>query len=172
MPFMSDIYDNYGDCSDRHSNLYYYFYETVFDRYDSNLIYNGIRYNIGAINLDYTYRVSKRLAFGATLTFNAEFQKTYDISNDNLIFNRRSYHLGIAPTMRLYWIDKEMVRFYSAASLGVGYIMNRGSKKSNSTIFNGQLTYAGVSVGKRLHGYSELSVGTMGIFRVGIGYKF
>lgn len=164
MPFLSNVYGNYHDS--------YHHYETIFDRYDSHLIYDGNRHNIGAINVDYSYRFSKRFALGVSLTFSAETQKTCDIFSDAVLDKRNNYHIGITPTIYLYWVNLNMVRVYSAASMGVGYMMSRGNQKYNETVFNGQLTYGGVEVGRKLYGYSELSVGTMGLVKVGMGYKF
>ena len=86
-------------------------------------------------------------------------------------FNFSSY--TIMPTLRFAWVRSGIVQLYSGLGLGIGvaHYDKLGSLNWRAGIAY-DLTFVGISVGRKFFGYCDLGIGSRGIFSAGIGYRF
>ena len=83
------------------------------------------------------------------------------------------------PTVRFSYLNRRNVRLYSSVGIGYGLCLER-TKDSNGALTQSyksafvpvQFTPIGVSVGRRLYGFAELTVGSMANLSAGIGFRF
>lgn len=141
--------------------------------------YKGDKTYTPAVNLTYSYQFKKWLSFGATLTYAGIFQNRYDIISDKLRGEYRSLYIGLTPTVRFDYLNREMVRLYSAFGLGLGYNREYNSElKENYSLRNDDffptldMTFIGVTVGRKLYGFGEVGIGHNGLIKLGMGYRF
>lgn len=85
----------------------------------------------------------------------------------------------LVPTVRFTYLNRPIVRLYSSIGVGVGFCRERTRNvdghieaNRNEHFCPAEVTILGVSVGRRLFGFAELSTGSMGVCSAGIGYKF
>ena len=85
----------------------------------------------------------------------------------------------LVPTVRFTYLNRPIVRLYSSIGVGVGFCRERTrnvegyiENNQHETFCPAQITLLGVSVGRRLFGFAELSTGSLGVCTAGIGYRF
>lgn len=126
----------------------------------------------GVGSLTYTYKLERWLEVGGAFTYAGAVRKKYQSVTG------RSTRLTIAPHIRFSWYNSKVVRLYSSISGGIGveiYNDKIHQEKNNTyTLFAGQLTPFGMSVGRKFFFYLEpFCVGTQGTLVIaGLGYRF
>jgi len=152
--------------------------------------YYGPATTSGTITADVSFMLGRHFALGIDLGFGHYGNTLYNGITDEVVKKRNGYALYAVPTIKVYYLDKNMVSLYSAAGLGVAkyagfdnlintytttdYKGRTWSHTEDRTFkFEAQFTPFGIQVGKRLFGFGEVCLGTM-LFGVrgGIGYKF
>lgn len=141
--------------------------------------YKGDKTFTPAINLTYSYQFRKWLSLGATLTYAGVYQNSYDLLSDKLRGKYRDHYIGLTPTVRFDYLNREFIRLYSAFGFGIGMDMERDgltkdyySGYSNRLIPTIDMTWFGVAVGRKIYGFCELGIGFNGFLKAGIGYRF
>lgn len=135
--------------------------------------YSDIR-STGGFAVGYMYRLSRRWSAGVSASLSKAGR---DLSVDGLkVSEDRTVTLGIATALRLNWIDRPMVKCYSEIQIGYACDYLRtdagdGGRWRRSYMFISP-TVAGVSVGRRLHGFAEFGAALRGLFCAGVGYSF
>ena len=122
----------------------------------------------------YMYRLSRRWSVG--LSVSVSTMKDSASKNGERIFTCRTSTLGIVPALRLNWIDRPMVKCYSELQIGYACDFTRIDsdevERFRQSYPVATLTMAGISIGRRLHGFAEVGAGLRGIACMGVGYSF
>lgn len=144
--------------------------------YNSSLINFGPTYETGAISLGYSYRAKRWLEFGVNTTFFSESQRITNSETGTLSSKNSRNYYAIMPMVRFSWLNRDIIRLYSEAALGLEFVDYKGRqptyRNNENVMFAGQLTFVGISLGRKLFMYSELGAGTRGVFIIGGGYRF
>lgn len=128
-----------------------------------------------ALNFIYIYKPLRFMDVGVQLSYVGYYQNFVNVSTERVDAKTRNHHIGITPTLRFTYLNKEYVRLYSG--IGIGLKINRfknyrDAEYGNSRDITFQLTGFGISVGKTLFGFTEFGIGSIGLVNVGIGYRF
>lgn len=129
------------------------------------------RTTAGGMTLAYSYRVTQSLAVGVAFTYTGLYGDVTDARSGRRIATDNVTTLSVAPMLRLMWLNRPIVRCYSALAIGPSVDM-RSIDDSSEAYIGLSGTIAGVSVGRRLYGFAEVGAGMQGIFSAGIGYRF
>ena len=147
--------------------------------YPSDLTYRGALKTSGGYALSYMYSPVKWFAVGLYAGYVSEWQTTHLRTTQAVISKTSERHLMLVPTVRFTYLNRPIVRLYSSIGVGVGFCRERtrnveGYLENNQreTFCPAQITLLGVSVGRRLFGFAELSTGSLGVCTAGIGYRF
>ena len=127
--------------------------------------YNGSRWFLGAYALSYTYHPRRWFQFGGTVAVVATTQSRFDRFTNAKVETHNQYAVSIMPTLRFFYMNRDLVQLYSALSFG--YVLS--PKKS---VPYADVTVLGCSVGRDLFGFAEFGTGVAGAARIGIGYRF
>lgn len=145
--------------------------------FELSKIYSGNEYYTGVYSLDYAYRFTRTISFGVSFSYACATTRYHNLSDDSRAGGINQHYVSVMPILRAYWLNSKYVCLYSA--LGIGVTVERSVEKIGSrsyvsvdTLFAGQFTPLGITVGKRLYGFAEFGVGTQGVIIGGIGYKF
>ncbi|MDD3034302.1 MAG: hypothetical protein PHT25_06865 [Bacteroidales bacterium] len=167
-PLTFDLFDdNFWGCA------WHGGYLSVKDDYHNALEFAGDRVSSGSFNFGRYYKVLRWMDLGASVSYAGTYQTIYNSVNPRLT-RRDDYHsLFLTPTIRFAWFNREYVRMYSSVGFGLGMMFSSDDSEKNEVGPSIQLTGLGISVGKRLYGFSEVqSVGTLGFITFGVGYRF
>ena len=86
-------------------------------------------------------------------------------------FNFNSYTL--MPEVRFAWVRQGIVQLYSGLGLGLSFAhYHDNGNIAWTTSIAYDLTFVGISVGRKFFGYCDLGLGSRGIVSAGIGYRF
>ncbi len=117
-----------------------------------------------------------------SVAYNHYYQKWFSLNTRVSLMNQYNYvysgadshvdHLEVYPGLNIMamaqftYLNKENVRLYSAAGLGLTLF-------SGTIIPAGQFTFFGVSLGKKVFGFAEIGSGTEYLLvHGGLGYRF
>ena len=142
-----------------------------------NSLYDGVMYMPAdwyTFNLDYGYWVKDWLYVGMSLIWSGGFSKGINRDNEyqQVTFNYNC--MTALPMVRFAWLRRQNVQFYSAVGVGYNYAIyetNSGRRDTEHALAY-DATLIGMSVGRKFFGYLELGIGSRGIGRAGIGYRF
>lgn len=87
---------------------------------------------------------------------------------------RKSSYTTVMPVVNFTWVNRGIVKLYSGVGVGWDFIRKRNSELEDyswTTDAGFQLTFVGVTVGRRLFGFSEVGIGNHGFFTLGMGYR-
>lgn len=127
--------------------------------------YSGSRWFLGAYSFSYTYQPRRWFQFGGTVSVVATTQSRFDRFTNAKVETHNQYAVSIMPTLRFFYMNRDLVQLYSALSFG--YVLS--PKKS---VPYADVTVLGCSVGRNLFGFAEVGTGVAGGARIGIGYRF
>ena len=104
------------------------------------------------------------------------WQNALDVVTDGKIGTNRGVVLSLLPEARFYWLNKETVRMYSSAGIGVGLtaykkVSYEDSHNSVYPLF--QVAPVGITAGRRLYWFAECGIGMVYVGgKTGIGIRF
>lgn len=125
----------------------------------------------GGITAAYYYRVAYALSVGVAFTYTGLYGDIFDARNGRKVSSNDMTTISVAPALRLQWLNRPMVRCYSALAIGPAVdITSIDDRRQTYLGLSG--TIVGVSVGRRLYGFGEIGAGMQGIFSAGMGYRF
>ena len=127
--------------------------------------YSGSRWFLGAYSFSYAYQPRRWFQFGGTVAVVATTQSRFDRFTNAKVETHNQYAVSIMPTLRFFYMNRDLVQLYSALSFG--YVLS--PKKS---VPYADVTVLGCSVGRNLFGFAEVGTGVAGAARIGIGYRF
>jgi hypothetical protein len=149
--------------------------DTPLGLYESNKYYEGPEHYLPSISLSYHYNLKKWLSLGAYLSYSGSYANLNRCVDDKKETSYWNNYFAVMTSVRFNFLSKPMVRLYGECGIGVYYSRHKDSwwsKYSTDSSLCGQLTFFGVSVGKKLFGFSEVGFGCLGLIRGGIGYRF
>jgi hypothetical protein len=154
---------------------------TIENEYYGAQRYEGNLYSTGSLNLSHSVRVKKWLEVGAVISYNGSFRNIYSTVDHSVVTSDNRHSFFFTPTIRFAWFTREYIRMYSSVGVGVGVMIYDDPQFRNVTFHEKeiqfgpsiQLTGFGISVGKSVYGFAEAgAVGTLGLFTIGMGYRF
>lgn len=125
--------------------------------------------------VQYMYHLKKWIAIGSYIGYYHYSQDMYHNPNNEFYSRCRSDHFFILPTVRFTYYHSAIVRLYSEASVGVSIYNKKDFGKTKYKIgceSTGQINFIGISVGKKLYGFTTIGIGEIGVINGGIGYRF
>lgn len=125
----------------------------------------------GGITAAYYYRVAYTLSVGVAFTYTGLYGDIFDTRTGRKVSSNDMATISVAPALRLQWLNRPMVRCYSAIAIGPAVDITAIDDR-RETYLGLSGTIAGVSVGRRLFGFAEVGAGMQGIFSAGMGYRF
>ena len=154
----------------------WYYMDTPLERYEKGRYYYDDKIFTEAITLSYSKELKGWLALGINVSYSGVFQKERRTSDDQVVNKYKKHRIGLFPTVKFIYFNRPIIRLYSAAGFGIGvkderWTSNRGSH-IRETRLSGQVTFFGVSVGKKLFASWEVGAGSMGYITMGAGYRF
>lgn len=153
-----------------------YGWNSPLDRYNSGKYYRDDKECTQAISLSYTHEIKKWLALSIVGVYSGIRQNERERQTHEIVGRYRKHRIAVFPMVRFTYLNRPVVRLYSALGFGFGMTKERWSyehhKKENDTYLQGQATFFGVSVGKKWFCSTEIGVGAMGILTIGTGYRF
>lgn len=135
-------------------------------------IYFGNYKNTGAYTISYTYRFKKWFELTGNLTYSGVLRSTYYSYNNEAAFSVSSHIITLSPTARFVWLRKKYVTLYSSVSVGLGMIVQQGKYSSNGLAAVININPFGITVGRKVYGFFDISLGSVGLFSAGVGYRF
>lgn len=147
--------------------------------YPSSQYYRG-KYKIsGGYSLSYMYSPRKWFSFGLYVGYGCDWFTTNLNLTEEVVKTHYEHHIMFVPTVRFSYLNRRIVRLYSSLGIGYGICAERTKEpdgkvleRSNEAFCPVQFTPIGISVGRRLYGFAECTVGSLACFSAGIGYKF
>lgn len=131
--------------------------------------YAGPLVTTGTIQFSYNYRISRWFEFSLYSTYTGFFQK-YRSALDSSVRERFSESvIGIMPNLRITWVNSPGFRFYSGFGLGLASVFTKDYFEAIPMI---NINLFGFSFGRKIYGFMEYSVGSLGLISTGVGYKF
>ncbi len=131
-----------------------------------------------SFNLAYSYRINKTFEVEAIVSYITYVTKYFDSTSDEHAFTARDNVFLLTPMLRVNWLNYTHLSLYSSAGVGVG-----SSKSSNAygTPGDTRVNPCGISIqatpigcsytAKRIFGFCEVGIGSVGFVRAGVGYK-
>ena len=144
-------------------------------------LYNGRNQKKGAISFGYRYNLRKILSIGADFTYGHTIHEMYHRITDQTIKEGDNYNFSFTPMVRLSYYKNSLIHLYGEAGVGVGWnrynlvshVEDVNSKDFHNECFvSYQVIPFGISLGRKIFGFSEVGFGREGSIIVGVGYKF
>ena len=155
----------------KYNDMNYYIPSSMEDIYRD---YRGPAYMTGLISAEIDINFKRWFALTVGLGFNGIFQNVYDPMTGRRAGQNSGISVSIVPEARFNWLNRNLVRMYSAAGIGIVIGGKRNMDYGNSEYFlypAFQLTPVGISVGRKVYGFVELGLGAQfmgGMAGVGI----
>lgn len=146
---------------------------TPWERYDRNRYSYGDRIYTQAFSLGYTQELSQWLSLGVQAAYSGIYQsqRLEGMTTDRLYTHR----FALYPAVRFTYLNRPIIRLYSGAGLGVGMKWKHEffDRDVEYSVFpTGQVTFFGLSVGRRLFANWEIGYGVKGYLTLGMGYRW
>ena len=139
--------------------------------------YTGPSYSTGVISADFNIQFKTWFALGVQANFDAIWSAVCSSDTGERTGSANGLVFALLPYARFTYLNRPVVKLYSAVGLGVTAGYRNYSAEGYSAYASAypafQLTPIGIMLGRRVYGLFELGVGTvyMGC-RAGIGYRF
>ena len=154
----------------------WYHVDTPLERYEKGRYYYDNKIFTEAISLSYSHELKKWLSLGVNVSYSGVFQKERRTSDDQIVNRYKKHRIGLFPLVKFTYFNRPIIRLYSAAGFGIGVKdvrwTNSRSSHERETRLSGQLTFFGVSVGKKLFASWEVGAGSAGYITMCAGYRF
>lgn len=145
---------------------------SITESYNRSHTYTGNWSQTESLQLHYSYCFSRWFELSGTLAYCGATQNRFSKATGEILSKNKLHLTSLIPSMRFVWLNTSMVKLY--ASLGLGLVFeditkNEISEKEIYPAIN--FNYFGVSVGKKIYGFTELSLGNLGLVTFGVGIK-
>lgn len=114
----------------------------------------------------------------ASVQYSGIYNSIYSYLTGRQSGRYENHFVSVLPTVRFVWYRNNIVSIYSALSLGVAFSSEKyesidGLKDDSNIRFGAafNVNYFGISVGKKVYGFCDLSFGAQGLISAGIGFK-
>ena len=167
-------YGGYGGYGSYYGSIYDSPY-TPLNIYNNGKYYYDKEIHTQAITLSYTRESKRWLALSINASYSGAFQNERESASGKITDKYRRHRIAVYPMARFTYLNRPIVRLYSAAGFGFGMEIENWSNSNRheyNTRLDGQLTLFGVSVGKKLFASWEIGAGSKGFLTMGAGYRF
>ena len=132
--------------------------------------YDGPTYITGNIIAEINFIKKKRWVFSLAFAANGIWKNTYDNFTEQKTGRISGFSATVMPQWRFNWINREGMKLYSSAGLG----LTIGSFDDEAESWGSfQLGLLGVQVGRRFFVYGEAGCGMLYMGgKIGVGYRF
>ena len=114
-----------------------------------------------------------RLA-GADVTWTTGYQRiTSNVDRSHVdAFNYNNFTL--MPIVRFAWVNRSIVQLYSGFGIGAtyGFYDNTLTSVKHKVGIAWDVTFIGITVGRKWFGYLDIGAGNRGTISAGVGYRF
>ncbi len=136
-------------------------------------------YSSPTLSASYFYRLSRCFSVGCSVGYGYESNELSVKESGEYAFTSFDHVLLFSPVVRCHWLNTRHVELYSGMALfgyGVAFSSNAERVEGYNKCSQGismQFTPVGLSAKfDRTYIFSEVGVGTLGLLRVGAGYRF
>ena len=170
-------YSYYGGGYGGYYGGYGYLYDvppyTPLNRYNDGKYYYDKEIQTQAISLTYTREIKRWLALSINASYSGAYRNERESESGKITNKYRRHRIAVFPMVRFTYLNRPVVRLYSGVGIGLGLKKEGWSNNHEyKSRFDGQITFFGVSVGRKLFTSWELGTGAMGYLTVGGGYRF
>jgi len=163
-----DLYENHD---------YSYYWSSPLERYNSGKYHFGDKTSTEAITLSYAREMKRWLTLSLNASYFGVFQREMENGSNKIADRYKKHKISVYPMVRFTYLNRPMIRLYSSVGIGLGLTKEGWSNNSrhyndNDAYIEGQLTFFGISVGKKLFVSAEIGLGAMGYLTMGGGYRF
>ena len=110
---------------------------------------------------------------GGTVVYTGGFKRVEYIP---LRTRRGTYsfnNFAFMPEVRFAWVRRDIVQLYSGLGVGIQFaVYDEYETKQTGLDCAFDVTFIGISVGRKFFGYFDIGQGSRGILSVGVGYRF
>ena len=132
--------------------------------------YDGPTYITGNIMAEINFIKRKRWVFSLAFAANGIWKDTYDNFTEQKTGRISGFSATVMPQVRFNWINREALKLYSSAGLGLSIGSFDGTAESWGSF---QLGLLGIQVGRRFFVFGEAGCGMLYMGgKAGIGYRF
>lgn len=139
--------------------------------FESTKRYLGPTYTTGALTASYSFRC-KKWDFGLAVSWTHEYCRVHSNLDNSVLRRLSTSFLSVIPTVRFSWFSYRSLRLYSACGMGITFLTGDRNGYTQGSAVGMQLTYIGISAGKRVFGFAELGTGAHGTLLGGVGFRF
>jgi hypothetical protein len=159
--YLSEVYDDY----------YFSNYERNINWFGSD-VYTKSRVYTPAVSATYHYRLLKWLSLGGYISYAGVFtQKINTITEEK--YSCKDHFFAIAASVRFTYLNRKYVTLYSGLAVSSTWQFSRYDIDNLTwTLFRGQITAIGITVGNKWFGFLEAGYGNKGVVTAGFGYRF
>ncbi len=151
------------------------FWDQTWNHYLGSTCYRGAVRTTGAIGVSYGYRALKWLDIGATVSYVGYYGNYYDsVQGDKSVAKLDVHYVTMMPFVRFNWCRRPLYRVYSSVEIGARWAHEKQYTDAyeNDVLATGQVTFVGISVGRKFFGFAELGTGARGSLIGGVGFRF
>lgn len=113
------------------------------------------------------------LYFGGALVWSGGFSGIYDYSAYKRVDTYSYNSYSLLPVVRFAWLRRGIVQLYSGLGFGLSVAhFDRPTSVGVDVNAAFDVTFIGISVGRNLFGYFDISGGSRGAISLGVGYRF
>ena len=137
-----------------------------------NTIVNNTRWF--TTNFDFGGWIKRWLYVGGVATWTTGYERVSSIVDHSRVDAFNYNDITIMPVVRFAWVNRGIVQLYSGVGMGITYGVHDAtlSKKARSLGMAYDVTFVGITVGRRWFGYLDIGAGNRGVISAGIGCRF
>lgn len=121
------------------------------------------------INLEYSCNVRPWLSLGGKATFAATWSSMRHVSTDELLYRNNRIAAALIFNLRFDYLRKPVITLYSAVGAGIAA---RFAFDDGVVTPMYDLTFFGLTLGRKVYFFAEVGAGISGSLRAGVGYRF
>lgn len=127
------------------------------------------------INGDYGYWFRRWLYVGGVASWTAGISRVWSVVDRSRMDAYNYNAITIMPIVRFAWLNHGIVQLYSGVGIGATAAIYERKLSVPADVrlkMNFDVTFFGISVGKRWFGYFDIGAGARGTISAGAGYRF
>ena len=127
------------------------------------------------VNGDYGYWFRRWLYVGGVASWTGGFKRISSAIDHSRVDAYNYNTLTLMPIVRFAWLNRGIVQLYSGVGIGGSVAIYEPTLKgplATSWKMNFDVTFIGITVGKRWFGYFDIGAGGRGTISAGAGYRF
>lgn len=162
-------YNPYTASGNYASSLYWKDYPVVLP---PNTTINNTRWFTA--NFDIGSWLKRWLYVGGVATWTTGYERVSSIVDRSRVDAFNYNNITIMPVVRFAWLNRGIVQLYSGVGLGATYEFYENTLTTEIQSFGVayDVTFFGITVGRKWFGYLDIGAGNRGVISAGFGYRF